>query len=53
MILRLPSASKILATVEEIVEALGRALSEPPPPRLTPSGADKRRIPGPREPGWH
>lgn len=52
VILRLPSASKILATVEEMVEVLRRAFTEPPPPRVTPGGASGRRIPGPREPGW-
>lgn len=52
VILRLPSASKILPFVEEMIAALKEAIAKPAPPRVTPGGSSTRRIPGPREPGW-
>jgi transcription-repair coupling factor (superfamily II helicase) len=52
VVVRLPSATKILPTVEELVEVIKTAIQTPPPPRTTPGGASTRRVPGPREPGW-
>jgi hypothetical protein len=39
VILNAPSASKILPTVEEMVEVLERALTEKAPPRTSPTNA--------------